>query len=138
MRPLGGTWQVNISRSLTFPEHGSDKDVLTEHELRVLLASLLVVGVVQKKRARERCALLMSLLHQIHLVVGEFHVDLDEFLEEGNILSIVVDLSLCLGDVGGMRALNGVTESVHLDPAVEQFFAPRVRNPGNTELFYDG
>ena len=84
---------------------------------------------------RERTTQVLSLFHQVHLVVAKLDVDLNEFLEEVDRVNIVVDLVLGLGNVRRVRSLHWVGERVHLDPALQSLFVPRVRQESDSELF---
>ena len=97
--PFGGTWQVNITLNGTRQEDRGDEDVLTEHELRVLSPGTSVVREVHHEGASEGTTLLLGLLHQADLVLGEFDVNLNEFLEEENRVIILVDLPLSFRNV---------------------------------------
>ncbi len=54
---------------------------------------------MQKQGSSERSAFLLSLLHQVHLVVLEFDMDVNKLFEEQDSVAIVVDLMLSLWDV---------------------------------------
>ena len=72
------------------------------------------------------------------LVLGELNVNLDKLLKELHVFFVVVDLDLSIGDVGRMRPLDRVRESVHLDPAEEGLLITSVLNKRDTELFLNG
>ena len=97
--PFSGSGQVDITLNSVLQEDWGDEDVLTEHELRVLSPGASVVREVHHERASEGTTLLLGLLHQADLVLGEFDVDLNEFLEEENRVIILVDLPLSFRDV---------------------------------------
>ena len=138
MLPSSWSWKVDISASFTFLEHWGAEDVLAEHELRVLSSCTGIVREVKHQRSRERSAILTALDHKIVLVLGELNVNLDKLLKELHVFFVVVDLDLSFGDVGRMRPLDRVRESVHLDPAEEGLLISCVLNKRDTELFLDG
>ena len=72
------------------------------------------------------------------LVLGELNVNLDKLLKELHVFFVIVDLDLSIGDVGRMRPLDRVRESVHLDPAEEGLLITSVLNKRDTELFLNG
>ena len=48
---------------------------------------------------RERTTQVLSLFHQVHLVVTKLNMDLNELFEEVDRVNVVVDLVLGFGDV---------------------------------------
>ena len=133
--PLGRAWKVDIAFSGSCEEGGSDQDVFTEHEFGVFAPGSGIVWEMHHEGPRERTTQVLSLFHQVHLVVAKLNVDLNELLEEVDGVNVVVDLVLGFGDVRRVRSLHWVRESVHLDPALQSLFTPRVLHESDSELF---
>ena len=133
--PLGRAWKVDIAFSGSCEEGWSDQNVFTEHEFGVFAPGSGIVWEMHHERPRERTTQVLSLFHQVHLVVAKLNMDLNELLEEVNRVYVVVDLVLGFGDVRRVRSQHWVRESVHLDPALQSLFTPRVLHESDSELF---
>ena len=81
--------------------------------------------------------ILTGLLHQVILVLGELGVDLNKLLKEENVFLAVVNLDLFFGNVGRVRPLDWIRESIHFDPTEEGLLVSSVIYERDSELFLD-
>jgi hypothetical protein len=120
--PGGWAWEIYISGGGTFLEDGCHYEILSEHELVVNATSSSIIGIVDEQRASEWTSLLVSFLHQHLLVVSQLDRNLSELLEEENGFVVVPNLEAVIWQVGGMRSHDGIRESIHFDPSLEELF----------------
>ena len=97
----------------------------------------MIVREVEHERSREWGTILLGIAHQVHFVISKFHVDLDELLEEKNSVVVIVDLMLSVRNVRGVRSLNWIRESVHLDPSLENLLASSVLQESNSHKVFN-